>query len=91
MNRILVTVAFVVACNSSDESTPATNYETMLDEDFAMYPSFGWQWAGGGGPVADPDFGYPAPSAFLRAQAVSPPDRFMFTNQGLDARVTAYL
>jgi hypothetical protein len=86
MKSVVLAAVFICGCGGGSSA----NYETLLDEDFATYP-FDWTWAGGGGPTADPNYGYPAPSAFVRGQAVSPSARFMFTNQGLDAKVTAFL
>src|SRR4051794_11120479 len=84
--KCLVLVALLCGCGGGS----SVKYETLLDEDFATYPG-DWTWAGGGGPTADPNYGYPAPSAFVRGQSVSPSARFMFSNQGLEAKVTAFL
>jgi hypothetical protein len=88
----LVVAAFAVGCSGDDEPSVSTpTYETLLDEGFASYPSVGWAWFGQGTLLADPNFGYPAPSAFLSDQSVSPPMSFSFADQGLDIRVTAFL
>lgn len=91
MKAAVLMAVFALGCSADEPGEFAPSYETLLDEGFTAYPSIGWAWFGQGNLVADTNFGYPAPSAFLRDQTVSPPVKFSFVDQGIDARVTAYL